>query len=199
MIAGLCVSILIGIVGARWMVRHRGVLGMVKQVDDLYLSVATWQAAHSDRMSALAEHMSDIEVSVSRAEDSARSAAADMTDITGALHRLERIEHRAEITLLVAQGRISGEHPVVDVPVPTLTVAGPPAPSSAVTPTPASAAAVATDESLGDLVAGRLESLALDTVAGGDELRRELEAMADDDVVDHLALALESIARPGPT
>jgi hypothetical protein len=139
---------LIGIVGARWMVRHRGVRRMVDQIDQLYVSVATWQAVHSDRMTALGEHMSDIELSVSRAEDSARAVASTMTDVTGALHRIERIEHRAEISLLVAQGRISGEVPVVDLPAPTLTVAG--APSSVRSPLDAGE-----DEGLGDLVAGR--------------------------------------------
>jgi hypothetical protein len=150
-IAALCASLLIGIVGARWMVRHRGVRRMVDQVDRLYVSVATWQAAHSDRMTALGERMSDIERSVSRAEDSARAVASDMTDVTGALQRIEHIEHRAEISLLVAQGRISGEVPVVDLPAPTLTVAGAP---PSVSPSPDAGE----DEELGDLIADSLSA-----------------------------------------
>lgn len=99
-----------GLVVVRWVVRHIRVRRMVRRVDELHDSVAAWQSEHSDRMIALDHQMSEIERSVARAEDSARLAARNMAEITGTIKRLERLEHRAEIELLVAQGRIPREH-----------------------------------------------------------------------------------------
>lgn len=98
------------LVATRWIVRHFRVRRMVRRVDELHNSVAEWQNEHSDRMIALDLQMSEIERSVARAEDSARLAARNMAEITGTLERLEGLEHRAEIELLVAQGRIPREH-----------------------------------------------------------------------------------------
>jgi hypothetical protein len=98
------------LVGVRWTVRHVRVRNMVRRVDELHSSVAAWQSVHSDRMIALDQQMSEIEQSVARAEDSARLAARNMAEITGTMERLERLEHRAEIELLVAQGRIPRDH-----------------------------------------------------------------------------------------
>jgi hypothetical protein len=105
----VCV-IVAGLVGVRWTVRHVRVRNMVRRVDELHDSVAAWQSVHRDRMTALDQQMSEIEQSVARAEDSARLAARNMAEITGTMERLERLEHRAEIELLVAQGRIPHEH-----------------------------------------------------------------------------------------
>jgi hypothetical protein len=99
-----------GIVVMRWTVRHIRVRNMVRRVDELHTSVAAWQLVHRDRMAALDQQMSEIEQSVARAEDAARLAARNMAEITGTIDRLERLEHRAEIELLVAQGRIPREH-----------------------------------------------------------------------------------------
>jgi hypothetical protein len=99
-----------GLVAVRWTVRHARVRSMVRRVDELHHSVAEWQSVHRDRMIALDQQMSEIEQSVARAEDSARLAARNMAEITGTMERLERLEHRAEIELLVAQGRIPREH-----------------------------------------------------------------------------------------
>jgi len=98
------------IVVVRWTVRHVRVRNMVRRVDELHTSVAAWQSVHRDRMIALDEQMSEIEQSVARAEDSARLASRNMAEITGTMERLERLEHRAEIELLVAQGRIPRDH-----------------------------------------------------------------------------------------
>jgi hypothetical protein len=106
------------LVAVRWTVRQIRVRSMVRRVDELHASVAEWQAVHRDRMAALDLQMSEIEQSVARAEDSARLAARNMAEITGTIERLERLEHRAEIELLVAQGRIPREHtaPVAEPP-----------------------------------------------------------------------------------
>ncbi|HEV7760856.1 MAG TPA: hypothetical protein VGO78_17745 [Acidimicrobiales bacterium] len=103
-------AVVLALVALRWTVRHIRVRNMVRRVDELHHSVAAWQSIHRDRMIALDHQMSEIEQSVARAEDSARLAARNMAEITGTLKRLERLEHRAEIELLVAQGRIPREH-----------------------------------------------------------------------------------------
>jgi hypothetical protein len=108
-VVAVCV-VAAGLIGVRWTLRHLRVRSMVRRVDELHESVAEWQSVHRDRMIALDQQMSEIEQSVARAEDSARLAARNMAEITGTLQRLERLEHRAEIELLVAQGRIPRDH-----------------------------------------------------------------------------------------
>lgn len=94
-----------------WWVGTRRRCRIAARLDDLHDEVATWQVDHCDRVRSLERHMYEIERSVARAEDDARTASRRMAELSGpVVQRLERLEHHMEIELLVAQGRIPPEH-----------------------------------------------------------------------------------------
>jgi hypothetical protein len=62
-------------------------------------------------MRALERRMTEIEMSVASAEDDAHHAAVQMALLrTDVIPRLEELEQRMEIELLVAEGRLPSEH-----------------------------------------------------------------------------------------
>jgi hypothetical protein len=95
----------------RWLARNAGTRKALRRLDELQADVVAWQHAHRARMRSLERQMSDIECSVARAEEDARTAFLKMAEIRSRLlRRLEQAEQRMEIQLLVRQGRIPQEH-----------------------------------------------------------------------------------------
>jgi hypothetical protein len=107
---GVSAAVLLILVAGWWLgVRRRG--RVAQRLDRLHATVASWQSDHGERVRSLERQVSEIERSVARAEDDARSASRQMAEIRGPLvQRLERLEHDMEIELLVAQGRIPPHH-----------------------------------------------------------------------------------------
>lgn len=106
---GLLISLFL--VGVRRLLAQRATSTAVQRLDDLQTHVTTWQLGHSVRMRALDERMTEIERSTARAEDSARVAASAMRDLQGnLLERMEHLEQRIELEILVDEGRLPAEH-----------------------------------------------------------------------------------------
>ncbi len=83
---------------------------VIKQLEALQADVTAWQDHHRKRVRHLERQVTDIELSVARAEADAHHAALLMWDIeTNLLRRIEEIEQRMEIRLLMRQGRIPAE------------------------------------------------------------------------------------------
>jgi len=99
------------LVGVRRRPAQRAMCTAVQRLDEMQSQVTTWQLAHSVRMRALDERMTEIERSAARAEDSARLAASAMRELEGnLLERMEHLEQRIELEMLVDEGRIPAEH-----------------------------------------------------------------------------------------
>lgn len=100
-----------GLVAARVHRRRMALRAVVRGVDDLARLVVAWETEHRIRRRALDRHMTEIEGAIASAEDRARRAACRMNEANIALvGRMEQVEQRTELHVLVGQGRIPSEH-----------------------------------------------------------------------------------------
>jgi UPF0716 family protein affecting phage T7 exclusion len=104
-------GVVLAAAGGVWLARNAGTRDIIRRLDEMQAEVSAWQMAHRARIRGLERRMTDIEISVMCAEEDAHTAATQMTQIGGnLLSRLEQVEQRMEIQLLVDQGRIPREH-----------------------------------------------------------------------------------------
>jgi hypothetical protein len=104
-------GVLLAIAGGRWLAQSTGTRDIIRRLDEMQVAVTAWQTAHRARIRGLDRQITDIEVSVMCAEEDAHSASVHIAQIRGDLiRRIEQVEQRLEIQLLVDQGRIPREH-----------------------------------------------------------------------------------------
>lgn len=106
-VAGMVLAVVTG----RWLNRLNRTGDLVHRLEDMQVAVAAWQLDHRARVRSLERKITDIEVAVSCAGEEAHAAGVEMRAMNRDLiRRMEEVEQRREIWVLVEQGRIPREH-----------------------------------------------------------------------------------------
>ena len=106
--AGLAV---VWLVGEKVLDRWAGLRDTTIGVEQLQDKIRTWERDYRIRRRAVYHRMTIVEHAVAQAEDRAHHAADDMRQLRAELlRRMEHVEPRIELEVLVAQVRIPSEH-----------------------------------------------------------------------------------------
>jgi hypothetical protein len=105
------VGVVLAVVLGRWLTRLTRVGDVMRRLEDIQVAVTAWQLDHRGRVRRLERKMTDVEISVSCAGEEAHAAGVQMRSMNRDLiRRMEEVEPRLEILVLVEQGRIPREH-----------------------------------------------------------------------------------------